>query len=273
VIDAYIQSYIKRTLSLNPKDIELLDKSSREDYTFLHALAKFTRSPKKIRDEVVNLLFASRDTTAVTLMWLFYELAAKPASVLRLRNEIISAVGIDRLPTPHDLKNMKFLHQVVNETLRLHPAVPINIRYAVRDTIVYTTSGKVKGRPISVCKGDAVAFSALAMQRRDDIYPPVSPSFPPADVFAPERWDSWTPRPWTYIPFNGGPRICVGQQFALMEIWYTVTRLLQKFEYIERVDGRDNVEPMSVKAEIVGSPARDVLIKFREADLSKEMKN
>jgi cytochrome P450 len=273
VLDAYIQPYIDRTLSLSPEDIESLDKNSRKDYTFPHALAKFTRSPKKICDEVVNLLFASRDTTAVTLMWLFYELVAKPAIVPKLRAEILFTLGPNKLPTPHDLKNMKFLRQVVNETLRLYPAVPINIRYAVRDTIVYTSSDKGEGRPISIRKGDAIAYSTLAMQRRDDICTPLSSSFPPAEVFAPERWESWTPRPWTYIPFNGGPRICVGQQFALMEIWYTDTRPLQKFESIERVEAGDGEGPQSVQAEIVESPARDVMIRFFEVGSGKVMEN
>lgn len=206
-------------------------------------------------------------------MWLFYELAAQPDIVRKLRTEILSVLGTDRLPTPQDLKDMKFLRQVVNETLRLYPAVPINVRYALRDTVVYTSSEGGKSRAISVRKGDAIAYSALAMQRRADIYPPPSPSFPPVDVFAPERWSNWTPKPWTYIPFNGGPRICVGQQFALMEIWYTVTRLLQKFEYIERVSRGEGKEYQSIKAEIVGSPARDVIVRFWKVGSGKMEEN
>ena len=73
------------------------------------------------------------------------------------------------------------------------------------------------------------------MQRREDLYPsPLqSPGFPPVNEFVPERWENWTPRSWTYIPFNGGPRICVGQQFALTEMGYVVVRLLQQYEKVE----------------------------------------
>lgn len=57
---------------------------------------------------------------------------------------------------------------------------------------------------------------------------------PDADEFKPERWDSPTLRPgWGYLPFNGGPRICVGQQFALTEASYTIVRLVQEFGGLE----------------------------------------
>jgi cytochrome P450 len=69
------------------------------------------------------------------------------------------------------------------------------------------------------------------MQRRQDLYPADHPA--PAHVFCPERWDKWYPKSWNYIPFNGGPRICLGQNFALTEMGYTIVRLLQRFGKIE----------------------------------------
>ena len=86
---------------------------------------------------------------------------------------------------------------------------------------------------MGILKDTAVGYSTHYMQLRPEIYPPASPSFPPPNVFAPERWEHWQPRPWTYIPFNGGPRICVGQQFALTEMGYTVVRILQRFQRVE----------------------------------------
>ena len=56
------------------------------------------------------------------------------------------------------------------------------------------------------------------MQRRPDLYPPPSPNCPHVLTYSPERWENWTPKSWNYIPFNGGPRICIGQQFALTEM-------------------------------------------------------
>jgi cytochrome P450 len=179
--------------------------------------------------------------------------------VRRLRTEILSTTGADKLPTPDDLKQMKYLQQVVNETLRLYPALPFNVRFALRDTTVPSSSSSGTTQPLSVRAGDAIVYSTLVMQRRADIYPPESP---PPESFAPERWEHWTPKPWTYIPFNGGPRICVGQQFALTEIYFTVVRILQKFDRMERVEEGEQF----LKAEVVGSPGRGVQVRFHEVE-------
>lgn len=112
-------------------------------------------------------------------------------------------------------------------------------------------------------KGDAVVYSTLAMQNRADIYPAVSSSFAPPNEFSPERWETWVPKPWTYIPFNGGPRICVGQQFALTEMWFTVVRLLQRFELMDR--GGSQGEQF-LKTDIVGSPGAGVFVKLWEEE-------
>jgi cytochrome P450 len=80
------------------------------------------------------------------------------------------------------------------------------------------------------------------MHRRHDIYGP------DADVFRPERWGpEENLRPgWGYLPFNGGPRICVGQQFALTEAGYTIVRLVQQFGSIEDRDGEEWKEQLSL---------------------------
>ena len=121
-------------------------------------------------------------------------------------------------------------------------------------------------QPVGVLKGSPVGYSTLAMQRRADIYPdPETTWFPPVDEFQPERWFSWTPRSWTYIPFNGGPRICIGQQFALTEMAYTVTRIFQRYERIEN----RMPEPPKFRTDIVLQPASPVLLDFYEVGSEK----
>ena len=172
------------------------------------------------------VLIAGRDTTAATLSWTIYELAHYPRVYARLRSEVLAAVGTRRAPSYEDLKAMPYLTHTLNETLRLYPAVPYNLRAALQDT---TLPGKPGEPDIVVLEGDVVVYSTLAMQRRRDLYPEVVKAaggegmekFPDPAVFCPERWDGWTPKAWTYVPFNGGPRICVGQNFAMTEMAFT----------------------------------------------------
>lgn len=78
------------------------------------------------------------------------------------------------------------------------------------------TGGGPDGKqPIGVPKNTAIAYSTLCMQRREDLYPADTPH---PHEFNPDRWQHWFPQSWQYLPFNGGPRICLGQQFALTEI-------------------------------------------------------
>jgi cytochrome P450 len=108
VINEFVTPYIEHTLSLSPAELETKTKTE-EGYTFLHALAGFTRDRTVLRDQLVAVLLAGRDTTASTLSWTFYELARHPEIYAKLREEIIERVGLDRAPTYADLKGMKYL--------------------------------------------------------------------------------------------------------------------------------------------------------------------
>jgi len=108
VINEFVTPYIEDALRLSPEELATKTKAE-EGYTFLHALASFTRDRTILRDQLVAVLLAGRDTTAATLSWTFYELARHPEIVKRLREEIIQHVGLDRAPTYPDLKNMKYL--------------------------------------------------------------------------------------------------------------------------------------------------------------------
>ena len=108
MINEFVTPYIEQALRLSPEELATKTKSE-EGYTFLHALASFTRDRKVLRDQLVAVLLAGRDTTASTLSWTFYELARHPQVLKKLREEIIEHVGLERPPTYSDLKNMKYL--------------------------------------------------------------------------------------------------------------------------------------------------------------------
>lgn len=258
VIERFMRPYIEQALALPSAELDKLSKSDKHA-TFLHSIARYSRDPKVIRDQIMAILLAGRDTTAATLSWTIYELAHYPGIYTKLRNEVLSRVGDSRAPTYEDLKDMTYLTHTINETLRLYPAVPYNLRAALEDT---TLPGQPGQPDIAVLKDDVVVYSTLSMQRRADLYPPVSEKFADPAVFSPDRWDHWTPKAWNYVPFNGGPRICVGQNFAMTEIAFCLVRLLQRYD---RVEYRGDWYSQYHKAEIVGCPGHGVPVAFHEA--------
>ena len=231
-LNNFVEPFVDEALALPQDDLEKRTKGD-QGYTFLHAIASYTRDRQVLRDQLVNVLLAGRDTTACTLSWLFWELSHQPQIVEDLRQEIQERLGFTRKPSYDDLKNMKMLQHTLNEILRLYPVVPFNIRVALKDTTLPQGGGPDGNDPVGVLKDTPIGYSTHYMQLTPEIYPPVTESFPPPEQFAPRRWESWNPKHWTYIPFNGGPRICVGQNFALMEMAYTVVRILQTFSRVE----------------------------------------
>lgn len=267
-MNAFVYGYVRKALELSPDELASKAKSDMS-YTFLHELASYTRDPKVLRDQLVAVLLAGRDTTAATLSWALYELGRHPDVVRRLRAEVLGVVGPDRTPTYADLKGMRYLQNVMNETLRLYPVVPFNVRFSLADTTLPRGGGPDGRAPLAVLKDTPIGYSTLVMQRRADLYPAASAAdgkpLPPPDTFAPDRWARWQPRPWQYVPFNGGPRICIGQQFALTEMGYVLTRLFQRFERVESfMHDVDGGSP-TLKAEIVLQPGDGVKVAFWEA--------
>ncbi|KAF2012255.1 cytochrome P450 52A11 [Aaosphaeria arxii CBS 175.79] len=258
IINQFIDQYIDTALALPPSELEK-KTTHDQDYTFLHAIAGYTRDRTMLHDQIVSVLLAGRDTTACTLTWTIYELSRQPHITAKLRQEIINTVGLDAAPTYQHLKDMKYLQHILNETLRLYPVVPFNVRVSLTDTTLPTGGGPDGTLPIGIPKDTPIAYSTLVMQRRADLYPPPSSGFPAVDLYCPERWDGWTPKSWTYIPFNGGPRICIGQQFALTEMAYTLVRLFQRFETVENRMGGE--EP-GMHMDIVLQPAREIKVAF-----------
>ncbi|KAK3365440.1 cytochrome P450 alkane hydroxylase-like protein [Podospora didyma] len=242
---AYVDRFVDDALAkrearrLNPNK-EMMDTVDKEDYekgaeyNFLEELAAQTTNKTLLRDQVLNVLLASRDTTAALLSNMFYELARHPEIFAKLREEALSKIK-GELPTEAELNNMPYLRWCINESLRMYPVVPGNTREAVRDTILPVGGGEDGRSPIFVKKGTPVLYNLYAMHRRPDIYGE------DVDEYRPERWDGLRPG-WGFLPFNGGPRICLGQQFALTEASYVTARMLQSFETLVPRDAEPWVE-------------------------------
>lgn len=234
IIHAFTDFYVHKALNASEEEFE---KQSRGGYVFLYELAKQTRNPKVLRDQCLNILLAARDTTAGLLSFAMFELARNPAIFAKLREEIVDTFGegedADLLQvTFESLKKCEYLKWVINETLRMYPSVPQNFRVSTRHTTLPRGGGPDASQPVFLPKGTPVSYSVFTMHRDEAHYGD------DASVYRPERWGEPLAKKlgWAFLPFNGGPRICLGQQFALTEASYTIVRLLQTFKNIESFD-------------------------------------
>lgn len=226
-VHKFADYYVQKALSFSSEE---LDKYSQDGYIFLYELAKQTRDPRVLRDQLLNILLAGRDTTAGLLSFTFYELARNPRVWLKLKEEIYEKFGDGdnaRLEdiTFESLKKCEYLKALLNEVLRMYPSVPQNFRVAQKDTSLPRGGGPNRDQPIFIHKGQTVTYTVYAMHRDEKFYGK------DAAEFRPERWFEPETRKlgWAFLPFNGGPRICLGQQFALTEASYVIARLAQLF--------------------------------------------
>ncbi|USP79993.1 cytochrome P450 71A23 [Curvularia clavata] len=205
-------------------------------YDFLESLRASCSDRAEVREQVLGLLAAGRDTTASLTAWVLYCLVRNPRVYRKLRVTVLETFGtysrnVGQSITFEKLKNCSYLQYILKETLRLHSVVPFNSRCAVRDTTLPTGGGPDGNMPIFVPKGTEVNFSTHVLHRRKDLWGE------DADEFVPERWEKRrVGTTWQYIPFNGGPRICIGQQFALTEAGYVLVRISQRYDAIEGLD-------------------------------------
>lgn len=113
--------------------------------------------------------------------------------------------------------------------------MPTNARCAKVDTVLPTGGGPSRTSSVFVPKGSIVVYSIYALHRRHDIFGPMAKEFIP-ERWSPESSDGPLRPGWGYIPFSGGPRICVGQQYALTEASYTIVRMCQTFVELQSRD-------------------------------------
>ncbi|KAF5341462.1 hypothetical protein D9758_013949 [Tetrapyrgos nigripes] len=223
-VEEFIRPILDNALDNRKNDVARGDVKEVGEETFLEHLIELTEDKKVVMDELLNILLAARDTTASLLTFSVYVLSQRPDIYSRLKAEVNEKVG-NRRPTYEDTRDMKYLRAFLNEVLRLYPAVPFDVRMSR----VSTTLPNKNGLPFCVSKDTLVIYSVFLMHRREDLWGPDALEFDPSR-FLDERLHKYlTPSPFIFLPFNAGPRICLGQQFAYNEASYFMIKLLQKF--------------------------------------------
>ena len=205
------------------------EKPEGKKDSLLNNLATQTQDRAELQNQTLAILVAGRDTTAAMLGWCLIRLALHPEVFAKLRNIVLQDFQSGDEITFAKLKGCRYLQHFLNEALRLHPIIGLNQRIALKDTTLPVGGGPDQRSPIAVRKGQIVLFSVYNTHRRTEFWGS------DALEFKPERWEQRYPA-WQFLPFLGGPRICLGQQFALTEASFLLVRLLQQFEAIEPVD-------------------------------------
>lgn len=172
----------------------------------------------QLRDETITLFLAGHETTALALTHTLYLLARHPEVEKRLLRELEEVLGADegRLPTEADVPRLVYTERVIKEAMRLYPPAWLTGREASRDV---TIGGRV------VPQGTQILVSQWIVQR-DPRW------FRDPEAFDPDRFDpelvKARPR-FSYFPFGGGPRVCIGNHFAMMEAILMLAVIVRRF--------------------------------------------
>jgi len=172
-------------------------------------------SDRQVRDEAMTLILAGHETTANALAWTWYLVSQSLGVETRLHEEI-DRVLQGRLPGAADLGALPFVEQVVTESMRLYPPAWVVGRRALADYAIGDF----------VVPARSVVFMSPYVMQRDSRY------YADADRFLPERWtpDFKAALPkFAYFPFGGGPRQCIGEPFARMELALLVATIAQRW--------------------------------------------
>ncbi|CAM6091834.1 unnamed protein product [Calypogeia fissa] len=263
VINDCLDNLIKNARDTRQEeDVEALqerDYSKVKDKSLLRFLVDMRGEEpddKQLRDDLMTMLIAGHETTAAVLTWATYELAQNQEKIKKAQLEVDNVLG-GRKPTLEDLKKLQYIRLIVAESLRLYPQPPLLIRRALEpDTIPGGHNGDPSGYPLP--KGADIFISVFNIHRSPYLWNEPE-KFNPERFLEPklsevDGWAGYDPSrspgalypnevisDFAFLPFGGGARKCVGDQFALMEAAIALTLLLQKFDF-ELKGGPEDVE-------------------------------
>jgi len=177
---------------------------------------------KQLRDDLMTLLIAGHETTAAVLTWTFFLLSQHPEDAQRVKEEVDRVLG-DRKPTIQDLKQLQFTTRVINESMRLYPQPPVLIRRALKEDSL--AGYKIKA-------GDDMFISVWNLHRSELLWEDPHEFRPMRKEFGElGKVPNETSTNFKYLPFGGGRRKCIGDQFALFESIVALSMLMRRFDF------------------------------------------
>ncbi|RMF48305.1 MAG: cytochrome P450 [Bacteroidetes bacterium] len=209
-----------------PPEVEVLDRhfyrliqarretSNPPDDMLTHLIQAY-EDDELIRDQMLTMFIAGHDTSTAALAWSLYLLAEYPIYQHLLRTEVRDTLG-DHPPNPTNLASLVYLDAFVKEVLRLYPPIHAGNRRIVAPV-------EIGGYPLTL--GTRVLLSYYLVHRHPNFW--AEP-----ERFWPERWQQGGPsETFAYVPFSGGPRMCIGAPFAQLELRLVLARLLQRYRF------------------------------------------
>lgn len=172
---------------------------------------------RQLLEESAILFVAGHETTANALSWMWYLLSQHPETVAKARAEIAQVLG-GRKPTFEDLPQLEYLTQIIEESMRLYPPAWITDRIAAEDDYF---------EGIHIPKGVVVIAYFYGVHRSDKLW--TDPH-----SFDPDRFSKANKKlhaPYSYLPFGAGPRLCIGNSFAIMEMQLVLAAMLQRYDF------------------------------------------
>jgi cytochrome P450 len=242
----------------NSADVEELEK---RDYNkmqnpsllrFLVDMRGEDTTSVQLRDDLMTMLIAGHETTAAVLTWALFELSKQPELIEKIRQEIDVVLGDREYPTFDDVSKLQLVRLSIAESLRMYPEPPLLIRRALEDHKL--PSGGV-GFETKIARGTDIFIAIYNIHRCKDFWQ--NP-----DEFDPERflkpfsnpsradWQGYQPvlttlypnevhADFAYLPFGGGARKCIGDQFACLEAVIILTMVLKKYDFTFAIKPED----------------------------------
>lgn len=192
-----------------------------------------------VKVEILQLLIAGNETSTTAATWTFYQLAHHPEHLMKIREEIESIFG-DEEVSYSKLHDLKYLINVLDETMRTHPPFWMIDRVALEDDAF---------NGVKIPAGTTVVPYIYGVHHNESVWPR-------AEVFDPNRFNE-KHHPFAFIPFGGGPRVCIGQNMALMQILLVLATIIRNYHFEVMSDN-----PIGIKAMMLLRPNGPISMRF-----------